>query len=88
MQIRGDVLVMYTAHGANFGVSKWEELDNVIYDELLEYFGQGIRPTKSDIQRLVSDFKAGRFRYSIKASQDNADADDVNKDDGSLPGWG
>jgi hypothetical protein len=80
-------LVLYTAKASDFSVPHWEELDNVIYDELLEYFGQGIRPTKSDIQRLVSDFKSGRFRYSVEKGQ-NDDDDDANKDDGSLPGWG
>lgn len=78
-------MVLYADSGSNFGVAQWEELDNVIYDELLEYFGQGLRPQAADIQRLVKDFKQGRFRYSV-ASQTNDE--DTNKDDGGLPGWG
>ena len=85
LDIKGDALVFYTSPGSSFGVSQWEELDNVIYDELLEYFGQGLRPQPADVARLVADFKAGRFRYAADAG---GNGDDANKDDGSLPGWG
>jgi len=68
------------------GVKEWEALDNCIYDELLEYFGQGLRPKKEDLQRLVQDYRSGKFDYSqIEGKED----EDRNKDDGSaLPGWG
>jgi hypothetical protein len=82
-QVHGDALVLYTAPGADLGEAQWAELDNVIYDELLEFFGQGLRPTKKDLDRLAADFKAGRFQYSTQAADE-----DVNKDEGDLPGWG
>ena len=86
VQIKGDALVFHSTHNHGFGVQQWGELDNVIYDELLEYFGQGLKPQPADIARLVADFKAGKFRYS--ASLGNDDDEDANKDDGGLPGWG
>jgi hypothetical protein len=84
--IKGDALVLYTHRGKSMGVKEWEALDNCIYDELLEYFGQGLRPKKEDLQRLVQDYKSGKFDYTqIEGEED----DDRNKDDGSaLPGWG
>ena len=83
VQIKGEALVLYTAHHG-FGVQQWSELDNVIYDELLEFFVQGLKPQKADIDRLLKDFKAGKFQYPVDSGND----DDANKDDGSLPGWG
>jgi hypothetical protein len=88
-QIRGDALVMYASLGDSFGQAEWEELDNAVYDELLEYFGQGLRPQAGDLRRLVEQFKAGKFRYPAVGA-DAGNGDDVNKDDGGeqLPGWG
>lgn len=84
MQIKGDALVLFTHPGTGFGVQQWSELDNVIYDELLEFFGQGLKPQKADIDRLVKEFKAGQFQYAVASGND----DDANKDDGGMPGWG
>jgi hypothetical protein len=84
LQIHGDALVLYATPGADFGQAQWAELDNVIYDELMEFFGQGLRPKAADIKRLVADFKAGKFQYKFSSGND----DDANKDDGDLPGWG
>ena len=73
-------------------MQQWSELDNVIYDELLEYFGQGLRPQRGDVDRLVREFKDGKFRYN--AFHGGEEDEDANKDDGSaaadakLPGWG
>lgn len=39
-QIRGDAVALYSKEGQDFGESDWQELDNVIYDELTEYFQQ------------------------------------------------
>jgi len=85
MQIQGDAVALFTSPGEDLGLAQWQELDNVIYDELLEFFGQGLRPKPADLDRLVADFKAGRFRYG---QHDAANDEDENKDDGSLPGWG
>lgn len=74
---------MYASH-TGFGIQQWSELDNVIYDELLEFFGQGLRPQAADVARLVADFKKGRFQYAADAGAD----EDANKDDGGMPGWG
>ena len=77
--------MLYASHGHGFGVQQWSELDNVIYDELLEYFGQGLRPQAAEVDRLVADFKSGQFNYPMESGVDD---EDTNKDEGSLPGWG
>lgn len=93
-QIKGDALVLYTMPGHDFKKSQWEELDNVIYDELMEFFGQGLKPRAEDLRKLVDDFKNGRFRYQAEATAwTPGKGEDVNKDDGheendDLPGWG
>ena len=90
LQIKGDALVLYSKPGCNFGTKEWEELDNVIYDELLEFFGQGLKPRAEDLRRLVNDFNDGKFRYKIDKGPWGS-AEDLNKDDGGeqeLPGWG
>ena len=86
MQIKGDALVLYALHNTGFGIQQWFELDNVIYDELLEFFGQGLTPQKVHIDKLVKDFKAGKFNYPVDDGKTGDE--DANKDDGSLPGWG
>ena len=86
MQIKGDALVLYALHNTGFGIQQWFELDNVIYDELLEFFGQGLTPQKVHIDKLVKDFNAGKFNYPVDDGKTGDE--DANKDDGSLPGWG
>ncbi|KAL4527951.1 hypothetical protein Ndes2526B_g07743 [Nannochloris sp. 'desiccata'] len=86
IEVKGDALVLYALHNTGFGIQQWSELDNVIYDELLEFFGQGLKPQKVDIDRLVKDFKSGKFNYPVDDGKTGDE--DANKDDGSLPGWG
>lgn len=84
-QVNGDALVFFAEPGCDFGEGQWAELDNVIYDELLEFFGQGLKPKAEDLQRLAKAYDAGEYRYAAEA---DANYDDLNKDDGGLPGWG
>lgn len=86
IEIKGDALVLYALQNTGLGIQQWCELDNVIYDELLEFFGQGLKPQKVHIDRLVKDFKSGKFNYPVEDGK--MGDEDANKDDGSLPGWG
>jgi hypothetical protein len=45
-----------------------------------------LTPRKVHIDRLVEDFKAGKFNYPVDDGKTGDE--DANKDDGSLPGWG
>ena len=58
-QVRGDALALFAQAGADLRQADWQQLDNVIYDELAEYFGQGTKPSEEDVQRLVDGYKAG-----------------------------
>jgi hypothetical protein len=57
--VHGPALAFYGRSGADLTRGCWEELDNAVFDELCEFFGQGVRPTQGDIQRLVAKFKKG-----------------------------
>lgn len=84
--IKGDGIVLFQKRSKDFALKTWEALDNCIYDELLEYFGQGLKPTDADVQRLVKEFKQGKFNYPQYVEMLD---EDRNMDDGSsLPGWG
>jgi uncharacterized protein YbaR (Trm112 family) len=84
VKIKGPALVLRASPGEDFTLADWRQYDNAIYDEIMEFFGQGVKPSADALSRLAKDFKTGKFIYDKVGSED----EDENKDDGGLEGWG
>ncbi len=94
VKIRGAALLVRLAPGAAAGEAEWRELENAVHDELLEFFGQGLRPRPADLARLARELRAGRFRYAAAAAAGagggggGGGATNGGGGDAELPGWG
>ncbi|PSC68615.1 expressed protein isoform B [Micractinium conductrix] len=82
LQISGDALAFYAKPHTDLGQVDWQALDNAIYDELAEYFQQGLSPSEGDIATLVANFRAGRYDYNRR--REGEEGVEANKDDGGL----
>lgn len=69
-------------------VSKIQQMDNAIHDEILEYFCQGLRPRPADLQRIVNEYTQGKYDYASVYDAEKSGTESKAEKEPSLPGWG